>query len=490
MKRLAVFLFLSFILVALMGRDSSPLTIGYGMDNAVFRVIGNAWLNGAVPFRDLFDNKGPLHFFIQMLGSMLDRGKMGIYIIESMFLWFSVILLYRIGEVVVPSKPNRIYLSLGLTLLTFASLVLWGNTCEEYSLPFVLYPLLVAVRYFFRGVRISWKEVFFCGVCFACVSQIRLNNTAIIVGLCLALIYDYVKTKKYTELGEMVCMFVLGSAVVLIPIIIYFAWNNALDDMIYTSIIYNMKYKAAWRVVHDLKGHTMICLRLFSCILLPLIAYYNDRRDHTNMFPMCFAISLITFLTFCTGAGFAHYYIMQLPIFFLCVAMVSFSKRIYNVLLIALLFLPIRRITINIYESIETTLIYHIDDKCRLSDKQNDSWADNDFIRSEVFKVIPESERNSIYMNGSMCIPVIFVGTPYYPVGKFFSQQLWIARMDKRVSNDIWESFVKANPKWIVSFCPLETSKFWKGRLSKYHVVKQFNVKHLKETVYIYHKSK
>jgi hypothetical protein len=337
-------------------------------------------------------------------------------------------------------------------------------------------------------VGISWREVFLCGVCFACVSQIRLNNTAIIVGLCLALIYDYMKGGKYAELGKMVCMFILGSAVVLIPIIVYFAWNDALDDMIYTTIIYNMKYKAAWMIAHDLKGQTMMTLRSLSCILLPLVAYYNDRRDHTKMFPMCLPISLITFLTFCTGAGFPHYYIMQLPMLFLCVAMISFSKRIYNVLWIALLFLPIRRITINIYNKIETTLIYHIDDRCRLSDKTNDSWVDNDLIRSEVFKVIPESERNSIYMNGSMCIPAIFVGTPYYPVGKFFCQQISIAKMDKRVSDDIWNSFVKADPQWIVSSDSLETNKFWKGRLSNYHLVRQFKVKHLKETVYIYHK--
>jgi hypothetical protein len=89
-----------------------------------------------------------------------------------------------------------------------------------------------------------------------------------------------------------------------------------------------------------------------------------------------------------------------------------------------------------------------------------------------------------------MCIPAIFVGTPYYPIGKYFSQQYMIAKMDKRVSDDIWDSFVKADPKWIVSSRPLEIHKFWKGRLPNYHVVKQLKVKHLEETIYIYHRER
>jgi hypothetical protein len=105
-----------------------------------------------------------------------------------------------------------------------------------------------------------------------------------------------------------------------------------------------------------------------------------------------------------------------------------------------------------------------------------------------VFKVIPKSDRNSIYMNVSMCTPAIFVNTSYYPVGKYFSQQSRIAKIDKRVSDDILNSFIKVNPRWIVSSSPLETDKFWKGRLSEYHVVKQFKVKHLEEIIYIYHK--
>ena len=57
--------------------STSFLWPGYcGYDSAIFQTIGKYWAQGSVPYRDLFDHKGPLIFFIDMLGYWL-HGRAG-----------------------------------------------------------------------------------------------------------------------------------------------------------------------------------------------------------------------------------------------------------------------------------------------------------------------------------------------------------------------------------------------------------------------------
>lgn len=60
--------------------------------------------------------------------------------------------------------------------------------------------------------------------------------------------------------------------------------------------------------------------------------------------------------------------------------------------------------------------------------------------------------------------------------------------IDDVIGRDIYNAFVEANPKWIVSSVPLKKDKFWAGRLSDYQEVNRFLLEHWNGMVYIYHK--
>ena len=65
---------------------TSPLTPGfYGNDSAVFQLLGRAWKDGHLIYRDLFDHKGPVIFFIDMLGELLLPDRTGIFLIQILF---------------------------------------------------------------------------------------------------------------------------------------------------------------------------------------------------------------------------------------------------------------------------------------------------------------------------------------------------------------------------------------------------------------------
>lgn len=480
-----ILMFVSFLYILLFATTSSPVNSNfYVCDYEIFRVIGDSWLKGAVPFRDLFDNKGPALFFIQMIGALIWEGKIGVYICESLFLFVSLSLLYKIGLEVSPDKPKRISLSIGIVLIVMIATIRAGGTCEEYSLPFVLYPMLIAIRYYLRNKQISLRNAFMMGLCFAFVSQIRLNNTAIIVGLCLLFLCEYVRKKNFGKLGRLMGMFVLGLLAVYIPIIVYFEMHNALYDMIYASILFNFKYQ----VKKEEFGMFFNIVRLLPCIILPIIAYVNDRKELTSLFGYCLSISTVTFLTFFAGAGHWNYFTMQMPILFLCLVMIRVPKKWHYLLLVILfcgpaLKLIISKIGFNLI--IKTELRNHFTPRLELYDFY---MLDNINLRNHIYKIVPEIERNSIYINGSPFIASFFIGTDFFPVGKYFGQQDFFSMIDDVIGRDIYNAFVKANPKWIVSSVPLEKDKYWAGRLSDYHEASHFTVEHWNGLIYIYHK--
>jgi hypothetical protein len=422
-------------------------------DYAIYRTIGDAWAHGVVPYRELFDSTGPMLFFIQALGSIANNSKIAMYVIESLFMTWTLVLLVKIGKTIAPGCRRRIVLSLAATLFVFVYTIECGNTNEQYSLPFVLYPLYVAVRHFFAGRRIALTDVLLSGLCFGCVSLIRLNNTAIIAGVCIALLCEYIRLRKYKSLLKNTVAFLGAALVVWLPFVLYFAAHSALYDMIYASILYNVKYKAAW-------GETRYFVnfaRLLSCIVLPALSLAYDRAHGERVSLLCIPVAAITFVTFIGGAGYAHYYTMALPVLFMCAMMARLRRRALSVALVLLMCAPVTYSNcIKMYMSFRIKTGTYRDGMPNY-EIYKDSLDDLDDVRDAIFAVIPEADRDSVYINSSMSYGSIFVGAGLHSVGKYFFLQQSIANVDTAARCDIIAHFNAANPKWIVSSIPLDS---------------------------------
>ena len=61
----------------------------YGYDSAWYSMMGRAITEGFVPYRDYFDLKGPVFFFIEAIGQAVIKGRNGIFLIECIASAFS-----------------------------------------------------------------------------------------------------------------------------------------------------------------------------------------------------------------------------------------------------------------------------------------------------------------------------------------------------------------------------------------------------------------
>ena len=127
---LAAFLFLS-----LFSYYTSPFTTcDDGYDSAFFVLVGKGMTKGYLPYRDFFDMKGPVFFWIEYLGQRLCYGRWGIFLLQWMNLLIALVLACRIFALFRLSGKGLQALLL-LPILSIASFTFQGgNLTEEFSL--------------------------------------------------------------------------------------------------------------------------------------------------------------------------------------------------------------------------------------------------------------------------------------------------------------------------------------------------------------------
>ena len=88
---------------------TTPLNRYYGYDSAFFLLIGKGIRHGMLPYLDLYDQKGPMIFYINALGYLLTDSRLGVFLLQVVFmtgvlfvLWkFSRLFLGRTGSAAV-----------------------------------------------------------------------------------------------------------------------------------------------------------------------------------------------------------------------------------------------------------------------------------------------------------------------------------------------------------------------------------------------------
>ena len=157
----------------------------FGHDAGVFAYIGYAITQGKPMYTGAWDNKGPLLYFINALGIIINY-RYGIYILEVISLFVTMLLMYKTALFFVPR-----YIALISTLLSVMPLTITlegGNLSEEWALPFTAAAFYLIVKFFCGGYRLRRYEMMIVGACIAAIVLLRLNNIMFIAMSVLCII--------------------------------------------------------------------------------------------------------------------------------------------------------------------------------------------------------------------------------------------------------------------------------------------------------------
>lgn len=226
---------LGWIAITISSKNSFLYEFNDSGDVQVFVTTARCMLRGDVLYRDVFDVKGPFHYFFYICGLLIDNSSLlGIYLLESILFVGYVILTYRIASLYLNSPVMCLAAA---ALSAFVATVMYdmyaGGQCEELLLPFLALALYLVLKYFRYEYPkpMKWYQVMTLGVLAAIVFWTKYTLLGLFLGIILYVLYLQIINRRIKELwiyvGEFLGGFLLGS----IPVIIYFAANNAFGDL-------------------------------------------------------------------------------------------------------------------------------------------------------------------------------------------------------------------------------------------------------------------
>lgn len=433
---------ISFIILLLFSTSTSPLYKNYYEDDSsIFIVIGKAIKNGFTPYTEIFDHKGPVLFFIQTIGQCIFEGRLGIFILQVIFLSITNFFLFKIANMFCNNKQS-IYSVLS-AMSIFICFLEEGNLSEELSLPFLSICLYLAIKWLLSYPNYSSKKSILYatifGICFSIISLIRLNNTAIIVGLIVTIFFILIKEKKYKDLGKYILCFLLGVFIIYLPIILYFYNKSALYEMFYGTFIHNFKY------IQNVSSSDFLTKIQYNCLLIILMIIMYKKIYNTNK-NLCFTIyatAIITIITLLIGPGFSHYYLITVPLIVVFIAFLFNYTECLEKSLKNFVYLII--IVVNIIYSLTHSLqsIYYIIN------------LENITVQSinELTKEIPDDEKNSVFVYNTNINASVYLYGNILPCYKYAFLQNNLIKTNSNIYYELIDYLNSTNSaKWIISY--------------------------------------
>lgn len=308
-----LFIALVAVFVITVCSTSSPVySFNQWVDSNAFFTVGKSMLKGYIPYKDLYDHKGPLLFFIHAIGALISYNSfLGIYFFEIISAIFFLFFSYKIS--LLSFERNIIVVIPFLAYITYAGeAFVLGDSVEEFCLPLLAYGLYVSIKMFKFDKFPSTKEAILIGITSGGVLWMKYTILGFYIGWIIIPCYMTIREKKFREFLRLLAGIVAGVVVITLPIIMYFTFNNALCDMFEVYFYDNMFLYSAQTNSNTLINLISVgvdnVLNNKMCILLIIIGIVTCKNQFNNR-----VYVNILFIIFCTFffiyfSGVAHAY--------------------------------------------------------------------------------------------------------------------------------------------------------------------------------------
>jgi hypothetical protein len=211
-------------------------------DSGVFLYTAQRVLAGGVPYRDVWDHKPPLIYYLDVLGIALsDLGLPGILLLEFVALLLATVLGALAVARVLGVLPALV--AAGAWTLTLPIFLGGGNLPEEFALPL---QFLAISLYLSSGStatrRASWVAL---GAAGGTALLLKPTVLGIWVAIYLCEAVSAVRTRSHSAITGPLVLGVAGALAVIAPVGLFFAASGAAGDLIDQVVLYNATYATA-----------------------------------------------------------------------------------------------------------------------------------------------------------------------------------------------------------------------------------------------------
>ncbi len=288
----------------------------FDRDQGLYGVIARGWLQGSVPYRDLWDNKGPLLFLWYMAAfRLLGESVVAPRLLAAIGTAAAVPFVWDSARLLLGSRKG-VFAAL-LFGIAFANPFLQANANAEILM---LCPLAAGFWAFTKGGR-GGNQLWFvlAGFLTALAGLTKQAAAGPLVGylLWLAVLAVRYSPERARHLRS-AALLVGGTLLGLAPFVVYFAVNGALYDFWYATVQFNFLFSGQNPLILKIIPPLLLDpLPLFGGLLLWLLAVVGGvqlwrRRDRNAGLILVFAV-FSELAVQSMGKVSAHYNVGLLP---------------------------------------------------------------------------------------------------------------------------------------------------------------------------------
>lgn len=323
-------LLLSFLFLLVCSKNSFLYSINTWKDANAFFTVGKTMIHGGVPYKTIFEQKGPLLYTIYALSSIIKYNSfIGVFIMEVLF--FSIFLLFSHKSICLflPAKKSYFILPIYAVSITTLKAFSHGGSAEEFILPF----MMISIYYFLSYLKndnpsISSKRVILMGIFCGCVFWIKYTLIGLWFGIMVSILIIEFINKRYKELLLNCIYFFLGVLISSIPWLIYFYFNDAIKDLFEVYFLININaypqanisiIRKILRIIWRIAKNTFGSMQMFLGVVIGFLSllFYQDKfKKKYSIFYLGFTYVTSAVFIFMGGTDY-HYYALPLSIYIL-----------------------------------------------------------------------------------------------------------------------------------------------------------------------------
>ena len=442
MISIVVIFVVSIIYLFVFSMHTSPFYNWQVGDSTVYRMDGIFAYKGLIPYIDFFDHKGPFLMLLEFLGACISTKPIGILIIQIPFVFFSLFGLKKIVDLLVKNGNSIQRIVLYIVSLFIYNVYVPDNMTVEYCLPFLIWSCYFAVRYIKGKEEHKYIWSFMYGITIMICVLTKLTNVMPFVGIMI--IGMIVMIKRKDSFFKNLLFVLLGMFAFALPFIVYFVINGALYEMIYATIIYNVKYATSlepnYTLTLILKALVERSLLILFAIIISIVSIIRKKNTEISCAVLISSVLGICLLLI-TNIRVGVYVADQVPILVIAVCLLIDlkSERIIDkVLLYGLSICGLALLLLNNAVIVKDLVKIRNNNTSYILEKES----------KEIISKVDDVKKAKIVAYNPQ--PYFYIAADVKPCYRYCVLQDWQSKMDKEMQKQIRSQFSSLKADYII----------------------------------------
>lgn len=283
----------------------------YG-DEGIYQVIGNSLNHGNLLYKEIFDNKPPLLYWLY---SILHSDQFSVRLTSLIFGILSIAIFFLLSKKLFKKNVSISYLTTFIFTLLFGLPTLEGNIANAEN--FLLLPVVASAF-----LITSQKRLFAAGLLLGIAFLFKIVAVFDLVSfLIFYFILNFDSTKKQIKLFRIIAGF-------FIPIFLtsfFFIANGTFADFIKATFLSNIAYVNYGNRIGSLPVLLFVKLVILGTFLFYIFTKRKSINESSLFVLIWFAFSL--FNAFFSQRPYTHYLLILIPSFSLAIGLILLDKK-------------------------------------------------------------------------------------------------------------------------------------------------------------------